>query len=95
MTDENKQQAYVIRGTKPGNIIEFYAIVVTPEPMTKEKVEAAWSYAVRYSAKGLDVPDYEAASKLLIERHPGWKIYEGKNYTIMYNSKLAEDDVPD
>lgn len=47
-------------------------IILTPEPIADETMVAAWTYALRFSAKGLDLPDYEAALELLIKRHPSW-----------------------
>ena len=35
---------------------------------------AAWTYALRFSAKGLDLPDWDAALELLIQRHPLWQV---------------------
>ena len=45
-------------------------VVITPVSTTIDTVVAAWSYAVRYTAKGIDLPNYEAAAELLMTRHP-------------------------
>ena len=69
---------------------------IVPSHISHEVVEAAWSYAVRYSAKGLDVPDWDAAFTLLKQRHPSWQIepYVAPQ-RVAYNPEAAENDVPD
>jgi len=50
---------------------------------------------LRHSAKGLDLPDYEAAFKLLRERHPSWHVYSGTVGNIRItasNLDKAEND---
>lgn len=71
------------------------AVVILPEPIRADVVVAAWSYAVRKSADGLDVPNYQSAIKLLMQRHPTWKASITKGYTISFSSEKADDDVPD
>lgn len=70
-------------------------VVITPEHTTTEVVTAAWSYVVRYSAKGLDLPDYEAAAALLMQRHPSWTIVQSRIVNIPVNLATAETDVPE
>jgi hypothetical protein len=79
-------------GHKPAN---FYYAVITPEPIDHVKVQAAWSYAVRYTAKGLDLPDHEAAITLLKERHPSWTIIQTMVQTIAIDLASVEKDVPE
>lgn len=70
-------------------------VVILPEPTDLKVVIGAWSYAIRYSAKGLDVPDYGEAVKLLQQRHPAWLIEYGEVYEIAYDVHLAENDTPE
>lgn len=73
-----------------------YGVLILPEPLPKHVVEAAWSYAVRYTAKGVDVPDLEAAARLMLERHPTWRVEAGFPMgKVAYNPNRAEDDTPD
>lgn len=67
----------------------------TDQPVSLVTATAAWSYAVRYSAKGLDLPDYDAAVALLKQRHPGWEVFESQLPSIGYDKSLAESDAPD
>lgn len=73
----------------------YWGVLICPEPIDFSKANRAWSYAVRYSAKGLDVPDYEAAIKLLTERHPSWKVIPSKLPKLKYDPHEAEEDHPD
>lgn len=66
-------------------------IIVTPKAVDYKAVEAAWSYALRHSAKGIDIPDVQAAIKLLLERHPDWQVvpyFEVRS--IAYNPENVE-----
>ncbi len=50
-------------------------VVITPKPVTVASVRDAWTYAIRHTAKELDVADHEAAIKLMIERIlDGWSL---------------------
>ncbi|HEX2908149.1 MAG TPA: hypothetical protein VHO69_14865 [Phototrophicaceae bacterium] len=70
-------------------------IIVTPEPVIVQTVQAAWSYAVRYTAKGIDLPDHEAAVRMLLSRHPSWTLIESKTVDILVNLAIADNDVPE
>lgn len=72
---------------------DFRALVITPEPVHTSKVQIAWTYAVRYTAKGLDIPDYPAAIKMLLERHPSWTIIPEGPASIPVDLTIKEDDV--
>lgn len=73
-----------------------HGILILPEPLPREPVEAAWSYAIRYTAKGVDMPDFEAAIALMLERHPTWRVeQEIPIGRVAYNPDRAEDDKPD
>jgi hypothetical protein len=85
-------QAY---GSHPKHPTEFQYVVITPESIDPQSVQAAWSYAVRYTAKGLDLPDHEAALKLLHQRHPSWTIIESAVRQTGVNLALAEQDNPE
>jgi len=77
-----------------GIALKEYAII-TSIGVSQEDVTAAWSYAVRYTAKGIDLPDHEAAAKLLIERHPSWQILKTTVMTIAVNLAFADKDQPE
>jgi hypothetical protein len=50
---------------------------------------------VRYTAKGLDLPDHEAAAHLLHQRHPSWTIVESQVIATGVNLALADQDTPE
>lgn len=83
------------RSRSIGHPDQIIGIIITPDTVGQETVTAAWSYAVRYSAKGLDLPDFEAAGKLLLQRHPSWQCIAGPVPDITYSSSSAENDKPD
>jgi hypothetical protein len=72
---------------------EFQCIVVVPETVTVEAVQAAWANAVRYTAKGLDLPDHDAAVQRLQERHPSWTLILSSCVTIGVDLSKANNDV--
>lgn len=74
---------------------EPIATVVLPEPRHLEEVVAAWSYAVRYGANGLDAPNYEKALILLKQRHPTWIVVDSRPIAISYDPALADKDTPE
>lgn len=73
----------------------FQATVITRELVTRDTVESAWAHAVRYTARGLDLPDYPAALRLLQERHPSWAILPYPAVPIAVTLDRADDDTPD
>lgn len=85
-------QVFVLAPYQRG-IIDF--IIITPNPIDQMIVKSAWSYAVRYTAKGLDLPDHEAAINMMLKRHPTWKLINSKPMTIPIDLTVADDDVPD
>lgn len=72
---------------------EFQCIVVVPETVSIEMIQAAWSNAVRYTAKGLDLPDHDAALKRLKERHPSWNLIFSRCHTIPIDLSKADNDI--
>jgi hypothetical protein len=74
---------------------EFHYVVLLPEPQSFEVVIAAWAYAVRYTAKGLDLPDYDAAFKLMVERHPSWEIIKSQCPGVQIDLSKADQDTPE
>lgn len=91
---ESADRVFVLKGIDSGQP-QFMAALITPEVVSVEKVTRAWSYAVRYSAKGLDLPDYAAALRLLTERHPSWTVFESRFISVKYNPTYAEGDEPE
>jgi len=71
---------------------EFRVTLLTDEKVTNAAVVAAWSSAVRYSAKGYDVPDYEAAIARMLAKHPTWKIFTESIATIQYDPAKADEE---
>lgn len=72
---------------------KFRATLLTAENISHEKVVAAWSSAVRYSAKGYDVPDYEAAIARMISKHPTWQVFREPIVPIQYDPAKADDEI--
>lgn len=73
----------------------FHCTVITPNDVEITIVRAAWSYAVRYTAKGLDIPDHEAALELLMQRHPSWQIIRSAVQTVPIDLSFADNDKPE
>ncbi len=71
------------------------ALVLTPEPIAEETMVIAWTYALRYSAKGLDLPDYDAALEMLIQRHPSWEIVDRHAHITNPDMRQDAEDVPE
>ena len=76
---------------------QFRSVVLLPENTQDDikSVQAAWSYALRYTAKGLDLPDHDAALQLLRERHPSWEIVPGICQPVTVDLTKADDDIPE
>jgi len=72
-----------------------HAVLSLPEVTDPEIVTAAWAYAVTFSAKGLNRPDFEAALELFKKRHPSWLILGTKFSRIELNLTKADDDIPE
>jgi hypothetical protein len=73
----NEEESRVFTLTTYGYRNNICGVVITPTPTQLDIVIQAWSYAVRYTAKGIDLPDYEAAAKLMKARHPTWDVLAG------------------
>lgn len=89
------EQLYQIFTLQPYARTTIKLTLITPDPISHIIVKAAWSYAVRYTAKGLDLPDYDEAIKLLLKRHPSWKVYQTIPVSIPIDLNVADDDQPD
>lgn len=86
MTD----RVFIVKGVPHAH--EFRGIILVPESVPTDAVIAAWSNAVRYTAKGYDVPDCVAALALIAQRHPDWHISPHPIVTIDYNPTKADID---
>lgn len=73
----------------------FSYVVIVPEGVTTQQVTAAWAYAVRYTARGLDLPDHNAALKMFQERHPSWTVLNSLVHNVQVNLAVADQDVPE
>lgn len=71
------------------------AVAITPEDVSGETVGAAWTYAIRYGADGLDLPNWERAIEIMMDRHPSWQVYATKGYTLRYDFVSADLDSQD
>lgn len=71
------------------------AVAILPESVTGDVVAAAWSYAIRYGADGLDLANYERAIEIMMERHPTWEVYATNGYLIRYGEVDASLDTQD
>jgi hypothetical protein len=80
-------------GVRHGDPNGFHCIVLVEESVSKEIVQAAWSNAVRYTAKGIDLPDHELAVKRLQERHPKWIVVRSLCYPVTIDLNTANKDV--
>lgn len=69
------------------------AVLQLPQETMASVVTAAWAYAVTYSAKGLNIPDYEAAVELMKKRHPSWQVIARDFIPIGLDLTKAVDDV--
>ena len=78
-----------------GNNQPSMYVVIAPTSTELESVIAAWSYAVRYTAKGLDLPDYEAASKMFAQRHPSWTVIQSRISNVPVTLAKADSDMPE
>lgn len=78
---------YQSRDVKGGRQV---AVVLLQDNVSVEKVEAAWAYAIMYSAKGLTIPDYNAAIELFKSRHPSWEFV--KLDVLVSNPDLSKAD---
>lgn len=70
-------------------------VVITAKPTDPQIVTAAWSYAIRYTAKGIDLPDYDAAIEMMLKRHPSWQAVKSQLQAIQVNLSVAEQDIPE
>jgi hypothetical protein len=70
----------------------YRAVIITPESVQNDDMIIAWSHALRYTAKGLDVPDYEAALASMTQRHPTWHIGSHPIINITYDASKADID---
>lgn len=89
---ETLAQVFLLIGV---NRHEFYATLITPEPVDMRKVSAAWTSAVRYTAKGLDIPDYAAAVARIKANHPSWIVVSESPRQIPYVRENHEEDTPE
>ena len=79
-----------------GKAVDFPgAFILTQEPIIAQVAINAWTHAVRYTAKGLDYPDYEAALQLLLERHPSWQVVGLHCPTVAIDLRNAGEDIPE
>lgn len=76
-------------------IIPQLGCIITPDGVEKDVVLAGWSYAVHHTPKTLSTPDYGAALKLLLERHPSWQFIAGDVDDIFYKTEFIDQDKPD
>jgi|GEM_PF-2515395 len=74
---------------------QFKYAVITPEPIEQPVIMAAWAYALRHTAQGLDLPDHQAALQLMMERHPSWQVVEGQAQAVPVKLQLADQDEPE
>ena len=79
-----------------GKNIDFpHLLILTPTPLDDQTIVNAWTHAVRYSAKGLDYPDFASAVELLLKRHPSWQIVGNNAKQIAIDLQNAGEDIPE
>lgn len=83
-------RVFIVKGVRHDP--QFRAVILVPETVPPAEVIAAWSNAVRYTAKGYDVPDCDAALAAVSQRHPDWRISPHPIVTIDYDPAKADID---
>jgi len=80
----------------PGKLIRTPAptqqigILITPENTSSDVTSGAWSSALRHTAAGLDLPDYDAAIAWMLERHPDWMVVRTNTFAnLAYDPEAA------
>lgn len=79
--------------SSPGH--DIVGVIIVPEPVEAAVVSAAWTYAFQYGADGLDLPNYERAIEIVVERHPTWQAYLTKGSLIIYGQVDSSLDTQD
>lgn len=69
---------------------QYRAVIISSDSVKDDEVVIEWSHAVRYTAKGLDVPDYDAAIASIAQRHPDWRVSQHPITTIAYDPSKAD-----
>jgi hypothetical protein len=92
-TDSSVGTVFKLTGYKGRERVFKGGVVITPEPTPWEKVRAAWTHAVRYTAPGFDLVNYDAAIELLRKRYPSWTvIYPAKVFDTPFDPRRAKAD---
>src|SRR5579862_747280 len=76
---------------------QIKAVALVPYVIASDRVRKAWAYAVKYSAN-LNEPDYEAAAKLMMQRHPRWAValrIQKELTLIPFDPNKAAEDTPE
>lgn len=68
---------------------------IADEKDTTETVQAAWTYALKHTAKSLTEPDHEAAIAMMLDRHPSWEQVRLYPHPINYKDETADKDKPE
>lgn len=90
------QLTSTISPVRQGGIPQIFdAIVITPDTVDHKTVTIAWTHAVRFTADGLDKPNWEKALHKLEEFHPSWVMVRGKVAGVMVDVNNQEADQPD
>ena len=93
MTDHQISTVFKLTGYKGSLSVFKGGVIITPHPVHWEKVRDAWTHAVRYTAPGFDLVNYDAAIELLRNRYPSWTVvYPSKVLEVAFEPKRANKD---
>ncbi len=67
-------------------------VIITQEDTEAAVVQAAWAYALQHTAIGLEMPDYDGAVQLMLERHPSWTAINSGFASIAVDLTKANQD---
>ena len=75
---------------------EIKAVALVPYLISADRVQKAWSYALKYCPASLHEADYEKAIKVMMSRHPRWAValrVQRELTIVAYDPKKASQDV--
>jgi hypothetical protein len=96
---DGTQNAYItVPFDKAFNLVGYGAdkdktcvVLITQELTDYRKVSAAWALALQETAKGLEIPDYQAAADHLMKNNPGWiAAHSEEGLSVGYNLKMLK-----
>jgi transcriptional regulator with XRE-family HTH domain len=83
-----KTRAFVLRYGRTTETV----LVATPTEIPRQDVQKEWVHALRHTARGLELPDYDAAIKLMSDRHPDWMIVKTQVQDVEYDPDIETEE---